>query len=72
MYTTPTCGNCHRAKACFNQHGIRFTELDVTRSEKTRRQFKAMNGRGVPLIAIGDQRITGFNKAAINRALGLP
>lgn len=71
MYTTPTCGYCHRAKAYFNQKGIRFTEYDVTKSKKARQAFKALNGRGVPLIVIGDQRIPGFNKAAINRALGL-
>ena len=71
MYTTPTCGYCHRAKAYFNQKGIRFTEYDVTKSTKARKAFKALNGRGVPLIVIGDQRISGFNKAAINRALGM-
>jgi glutaredoxin-like YruB-family protein len=71
MYTTPTCGYCHRAKAYFNQKGIRFTEYDVTQSQQARKAFKALNGRGVPLIVIGDQRISGFNKAAINRALGL-
>ncbi len=71
MYTTPTCGYCHRAKAYFNQKGIRFTEYDVTKSATARNAFKALNGRGVPLIVIGDQRIPGFNKAAINRALGL-
>ena len=72
LYTTPTCGYCHRAKAYFKQKGIRFTELDVTKSPKARKQFKALNGRGVPLIVIGDQRISGFNKTAINQALGLP
>ena len=72
MYTTPTCGYCQRAKAYFNQRGIRFTELDVTQSSQARREFKALNGRGVPLIVIGDQRISGFNQAAVDRALGLP
>jgi glutaredoxin len=72
LFTTPTCGYCHRAKAYFNQHGIRFTEYDVSRSKKARQAFEALNGRGVPLIVIGDQRIAGFNKSAINRALGLP
>lgn len=72
IYTTPTCGYCHRAKAYFNQHGIRFTEHDVTASKQARKAFEALNGRGVPLIVIGDQRIAGFNKSAINRALGLP
>ena len=69
MYTTPTCGYCHRAKAYFNQKGVRFTEYDITKSKKARSQFNALNGRGVPLIVIGDQPIFGFNKAAINRAL---
>ena len=72
MYTTPTCGYCHRAKAYFNQRGIQFTELDVTKSARARRRFKALNGRGVPLIVIGDQRIPGFNKSAIDRALDQP
>ena len=72
MYTTPTCGYCHRAKAYFNQRGIPFTELDITQSSKARQQFKALNGRGVPLIIIGDVRVPGFNKAAIDRALDIP
>ncbi len=72
MYTTPTCGFCHRAKAYFDQRGIPFTERDISRSSQARRQFKMLNGRGVPLIVIGDQRIAGFNQAAIDRALGLP
>ncbi|WP_319409179.1 glutaredoxin family protein [uncultured Desulfosarcina sp.] len=72
IYTTPTCGYCHQAKAYFNQHGIRFTEYDVTASTQARKAFEALNGRGVPLILIGDQRIPGFNKSAINRALGMP
>ena len=71
MYTTPTCGYCHRAKAYFSEHDIRFTEHDIGRSKQARRAFNALNGRGVPLIVIGDQQITGFNPSAINRALGL-
>lgn len=72
MYTTPTCGYCHRAKAYFNEHGIAYTEVDVTTSSQGRRDFKRLNGRGVPLILIGDQRISGFNPSAIDQALGLP
>jgi len=72
VYTTPTCGYCHRAKAYFNEHGIRFTEHDITRSKQARQAFEALNGRGEPLIVIGDQRIAGFNKSAIDTALGLP
>ena len=72
LYTTPTCGYCHRAKAYFKQNGIRFTELDVTKSPKARKQFKALNGRGVPLIVIGDQRISDSTKRPSIRPLACP
>lgn len=72
MYTTPSCGYCHRAKAYFSERGIPFTEVDVTASSQGRRDFERLRGRGVPLILIGDQRLVGFNPSAIDRALGLP
>jgi hypothetical protein len=33
--------------------------------------FKALKGRSVPLIFIGDKRIDGYNEALIRRELGL-
>lgn len=71
MFSTKRCGYCHKAKAFFNKHGIRFTEIDINSSPEGRKRFKKLNGRGVPLILIGNQTIRGFNKPAIKNALGL-
>ena len=71
MYATPTCGYCQRARAFFKHHKIRFVERDITTSKEARRKFKALNGRGVPLIVIGNTKISGFNVSAIKKALNI-
>lgn len=72
IYTTPTCGYCHRAKAFLTKHGIKYKEYDIKASAKALKKYKSLNGRGVPLIMIGDKRIAGFNKSAIKSALEIP
>jgi hypothetical protein len=34
-------------------------------------RFKSLNGRGVPLIFVGDTRIAGFNKPLLKNLLGI-
>lgn len=71
MFSTRNCGYCTKAKAFFNQHGVKYTDIDINKSEDGRKRFKELNGRGVPLILIGDKKIRGFNKHAIKKELGL-
>lgn len=71
MYTTPTCGYCKRAKSFFLQHNIGFIEYDITADKSTMERFKSLNGRGVPLIFVGDKRIAGFNKTLLKNLFGI-
>lgn len=71
MYTTPTCGYCKRARSFFSQHNIGFTDYDITTDKSAMQRFKALNGRGVPLIFVGDKRVSGFNKALLKSLLGI-
>ncbi|MEE4356348.1 MAG: glutaredoxin family protein [Desulfococcaceae bacterium] len=71
MYSTRRCGYCRKAKSFFNKNNIRYTDYDVGSSEEARNKFKELNGKGVPLIFIGNQRISGYNEPAIRNALGL-
>lgn len=71
MYTTPTCGYCKRARAFFSRHNIGFTDHDITADKSAMERFKALNGRGVPLIFVGDKRIAGFNKPLLENLLGI-
>lgn len=71
MYATPTCGYCKRARAFFAQHGIAYTEYDISSDKSALERFKSLNGRGVPLIYVGDKRIPGFNKPLLKQLFGI-
>lgn len=71
MYSTQTCGYCRKAKSFFKKYNIKYTEYDVDSSKQAHQKYKALNGDGVPLIYIGNHRISGFDEAAIRNALGL-
>lgn len=71
MYTTPACGYCKRARSFFSHHNIAFMDYDITADKSAMGRFKALNGRGVPLIFVGDKRIAGFNKPLLKNLLGI-
>lgn len=71
MYVTKRCGYCGRAKNFFKANGVDYQAIDIDKSSEGRKQFKALGGKGVPLIIIGDHKIRGYNQQAIKRALGI-
>lgn len=71
MYATPTCGYCARARAFFAKHGVAYTEYDITKDKQARQRYAQLNGRGVPLIFVGDTRVPGFNEHLLRRLLGI-
>lgn len=64
LYTSPSCGHCRRANAFLLREGIRFRELDITRSTKARKALERIGARGVPVVLIGDRRLEGFDERA--------
>lgn len=67
MYSTSWCGYCKKAALHFRKNNIPFTEHDIEKSEQAAREYKKLNGRGVPIILIGDQRMNGFNATVFDR-----
>ena len=67
MYSATWCGVCKKAKKYFNEKGIPFTEYDIEKSVKGRRDFKRLSGKGVPLILIGNKRMSGFNRSFFDK-----
>lgn len=61
MYSTHWCPYCRKARAYFERHRITFVECDIEASAQNRAQFQALNGRGVPLILVGDKRMQGLS-----------
>lgn len=70
VYTTPTCSWCTTIKTHLMKHGIRYTELDVSRDQNAAAEMQRKSGQmGVPQTDISGEMIVGFDKTRINRLL---
>jgi glutaredoxin len=52
-----------------SQKGVEFTEKNVSRNSEAVQELMSMGVRSLPLILIGDKRLSGFNPKAIDEAL---
>jgi len=72
VYTTPTCSWCTTIKSHLKKHGIRYTEIDVSRDQNAAQEMQRKSGQmGVPQTDIGGEMIVGFDKGRINRLLAI-
>jgi glutaredoxin len=61
MYSAAWCGVCKQARSYFQRKSIHFTEYDIDKSERARKEFDKLKGTGVPVILIGKNRLNGFS-----------
>jgi glutaredoxin len=52
-----------------SQRGVPYTEKNVARDPEAVQELMSMGLRSLPVIIIGDTRLSGFNPAAIDEAL---
>ena len=69
LYSTDWCGNCKMTRAYLRENNIPFFEYDVDKSPEGQRQYKALQGNGVPLLLVKNNVVRGFNPQAIQDAL---
>lgn len=69
LLTTAWCGVCKKAKAYLAQKGIYYLEYDVETSDVGRLEYKRLNGKGVPIILVGHQKMVGFNAQKLDDML---
>ena len=72
VYSTPTCQYCKHAKEFLNEHGVQFTNIDVSEDPAKAEEMIRKSGQmGVPVIDIDGKIIVGFDKPALKAALGI-
>lgn len=72
LYATPSCVYCGMARKLFEKYGIAFEERDVLTDAKARKEMEKKSGQlGVPVIEVGDHIFVGFNRVALEEALGV-
>ena len=69
MYATSWCPYCSKARAYFERKGIAYTEHDVEKSPSANAEFKRLGGRGVPLILVGREKMSGFSEEGFDALL---
>lgn len=72
VYSTPSCPWCVKAKEFLKANNIEFKDVDVSKNpDEAEEMIRKSGQRGVPVIEIDERVIVGFDKAAIENALGL-
>ncbi|WP_440221777.1 glutaredoxin family protein [Dokdonella sp. MW10] len=69
MLTTAWCGYCAKMRTQLDSWGVRYTEVDVEADASGQRAFRLANGRGVPILVIGDETIHGYSPDRAHKAL---
>lgn len=69
MYATDWCPYCRKAREFFASRGIAYTELDIEKSQAAMAEYRAIGGRGVPVILVGDARMNGFSEPRLAEML---
>ena len=63
------CPACKDATRFFVKNNINYSEYDMEKNAIGAKLFQEVNGRGVPILFIGEHRIQGFNAATVTKAL---
>jgi glutaredoxin-like YruB-family protein len=72
IYSTPTCHFCHAAKDFFTNNHVEFTDYNVATDLQKRKEMVEKSGQlGVPVIAVGDEIVVGFDEDRLRELLAL-
>lgn len=72
IYSTPTCHFCHAAKEFFTDNHVQYTEYNVATDLQKRQEMVQKSGQmGVPVIAIDNEIVVGFDEDRLRGLLKL-
>lgn len=71
IYTTPTCPFCHQVKEYLDSKNIKYADFDVSDPKNAQTMIDKSGQMGVPVVDIEGKIIVGFDKAVIDKELGL-
>lgn len=68
LYATQWCGYCAKAREQLASDGVRYREVDIEKDAAGNAMFKALGGRGVPLLDIKGTLVHGYDPQAMRAA----
>lgn len=70
IYSSETCGYCHKAKEFFKKNGVVYTQKDVNTDPTAQSELANMGAKGVPVIIVDKEVIMGFDEKRLEELLG--
>lgn len=70
LYVTSWCGYCKQAAAYMKSRNIPFVAYDIEKDSSAKQRHAELGGRGVPLIIIGKNKMSGFSPETLEQYLG--
>ncbi len=70
MYVTDWCPVCKRAESYLRSKNYPYVKYDIDKDESAKRRFQDLGGRGVPLILVGSQKMSGFSAQYLEQLMG--
>lgn len=71
VYSGIHCAPCEAVKQFLKERGFEYIEKNVNKDKQARQEMREMGMLSIPVTVIGDQKIQGFDQAALEAALGL-
>ncbi|HEC32073.1 MAG TPA: glutaredoxin family protein [Deltaproteobacteria bacterium] len=71
IYGSDTCTNCSMAKSYFEERGIEYDFVDVTKNKEALSEMREVSGgaRSIPVIVACGKVIIGFDQAMLGEGL---
>lgn len=73
MYCTQWCPGCRRARVLFADHGIKYTEIDITRDRKAAARVRswANGSETTPTFNIRGEILVDYDQYKLEKMLGI-
>jgi glutaredoxin-like YruB-family protein len=65
IYVTDWCGYCKQALRYMKSKGIPYVAYNIEKDSSAKQRYKDLGGRGVPLIIIGSNKMSGFSPESL-------
>ncbi|MCB5264625.1 MAG: glutaredoxin domain-containing protein [Candidatus Cloacimonetes bacterium] len=72
VFSTPSCSWCKKIKEYLKSNGLTYKDIDVSKDSAARADMIRKTGQeGVPQTWINNHPVVGFDRAKLDRLLGI-
>lgn len=71
VYSAPGCRDCELVKEFLKENQVTFEVRDLLTNREYQQEVEKFGFMGIPVTAVGDQAVKGFNPGELNRLIDL-